>query len=81
MDQNIRTVAAVVGSNPGAGYWMDMTFFIFICCKKCIVCLKRPKINKKRPGWPNFLKRTVAGPYLLLLMARSDLHNWLRKMQ
>ena len=29
-------------------YWMDMTFFTFICCKNCIVCLKRPKINKKR---------------------------------
>ena len=33
----------VVGSNPGAGYWMDLTFFTLICCKNCIVCLKRPK--------------------------------------
>ena len=25
-------------------------FFTLICCKNWIVCLKRPKINKKRPG-------------------------------
>ena len=31
---------------------MDMTFFTMICCEFWIVCLKRPKINKKRPGWP-----------------------------
>ena len=30
-------------------------FFIWICCKKCIVCLKRPKINKKE---------AVVGPFL-----------------
>ena len=36
---------------------MDMTFFTFICCKNCIVCLKRPKINKKEAGvGPIFLK-------------------------
>ena len=35
----------VVGSNPGAVYWMDMTFFTLICCKNGIVCLKRSKIN------------------------------------
>ena len=38
------------GFDPSAGYWMDMTFFTFICCKNCIVCLKRPKINKKEAG-------------------------------
>ena len=26
---------------------MDRYFFTLICCKNCIVCLKRPKINKK----------------------------------
>ena len=27
------------------------TFFTYICCKNCNdVCLKRPKINNKRPG-------------------------------
>ena len=41
-------VQKVVGSNPGAIYWMDIwKFFTLICCKNCIVCLKRPKINYK----------------------------------
>ena len=26
------------------------TFFTFICCKNCKVCLKRPKINEKEAG-------------------------------
>ena len=43
-------VQEVVGSNPSAIYWMDITFFTLICGKKCIVCLRRPEINKKRPG-------------------------------
>ena len=48
----------VVGSNPGAGYWMDMTFFFtLICCKNCIVCLKRPKINKKEADVGPFFKK------------------------
>ena len=30
-----------------------------IDCKNCIVCLKRPKINKKRgQGWP--IKKTIS---------------------
>ena len=44
----------VVGSNTGAIYWMDMIFFTLICCKNCIVCLKRPKISKKRLGLADF---------------------------
>ena len=32
-------------------------FFTLICCKKIIVCLKRPKINKKRPGCAHFLNK------------------------
>ena len=44
----------VVGSNPGAIYRMDMTFFTLICIKNCIVCLKRLKINEKE---------AVVGPY------------------
>ena len=44
----------VVGSNTGAIYWMDMIFFKLICCKNCIVCLKRPKISKKRLGLADF---------------------------
>ena len=36
------------------------TFFTLICCKNCIVCLKRPKIKtKKRPGLAQFLKINV----------------------
>ena len=35
-----------------------LTFFTLICCKNCIdVCLKRPKINEKRTGLANFLKK------------------------
>ena len=49
-------IPKVVGSNPSAGYWMDMTFFTLICCKNCIVCLKRPKINKKEAGIGSFKK-------------------------
>ena len=49
-------VLKVVGSNPSAVYWMDMTFFTLICCKNCIVCLKRPKINEKEAGDGPFLK-------------------------
>ena len=29
---------------------LDGHFFTYMCCKICNVCLKRPKINKKRPG-------------------------------
>ena len=32
------------------------TFFTLICCKMCIVCLKRPKINKNCRGGRPFLK-------------------------
>ena len=39
-----------MGSNPGAICWMDMTFFILICCDNFIACLKRPKINEKEAG-------------------------------
>ena len=30
------------------------TFFTYICCKNCSVCLKRRKYMKKMPGWPIF---------------------------
>ena len=29
---------------------LDGHFFSLICFKNCIVCLKRPKINKKKAG-------------------------------
>ena len=33
---------------------LDGHFFTYICCKNCIVCLKRPKINEKE---------AVVGPF------------------
>ena len=47
-----------MGSNPSTIYWMDILSHIFVV-KICIVCLKRPKINKKegRVG-PFFVKKT-----------------------
>ena len=29
---------------------LDGHFFTIFCCKNCIVCLKRPKINEKGAG-------------------------------
>ena len=43
-----------------AVYSMVMTFFILICCKNCIVCLKRQKIKKRDPDWPIYVK-TIRG--------------------
>ena len=37
---------------------LDGHFFTYMCCKICNVCLKRPKINKKRPGLVD-LKKTI----------------------
>ena len=52
-------VPKVVGSNPGALYWMVITFFTYICCNNCNVCLKR---RKRGRGWPVF----KIGQYTLL---------------
>ena len=59
-------VPKVVGSNPGTVYWMDMTFFTLICCKKCIDCLKRPKINEQEAGIGPLLYHSHKKPFLLL---------------
>ena len=62
-------VPMVMVLNPGAIYWMDMTFFTLICCKKCIVCLKRLKINKKEAGiGPFFKKRTLIWTFLVFFV-------------
>ena len=46
----------VMGSNPDTIYWMELAFFTLICSKNCFdVCLKRPKINEKRPELAHFL--------------------------
>ena len=50
------SVLKVVGSNPGMVYWMDIFSHIFVV-KICNVCLKRPKINEKRPGLVHFLEK------------------------
>ena len=36
---------------------LDRHFFTLICCKICIVCLKRPKINEKEAEVGPFLKK------------------------
>ena len=47
-----------MSSKTGAVYWMDLTFFTFICCNNCNFYLKRPKINEKEAGdGPCFLKK------------------------
>ena len=33
--------------------------FTLICCKNCIVCLKRPKINEKEAGVGPFKKHKI----------------------
>ena len=38
---------------------LDGHFFTLICCKNCIVCLKRPKINKKEAGVGPIFKKTA----------------------
>ena len=38
---------------------LDGHFSTLICYKNYIVCLKRPNANKKRPGWPIFLKKQL----------------------
>ena len=49
-------VHKVVGSNHSDIYWMDTwKFFHIVIDKNCIVCLKRPKINEKRPELAHFL--------------------------
>ena len=45
----------VVGSNPRTIYWMDMTFFHI----DWIVYFKRPKINKKEPGFDPWKKYNI----------------------
>ena len=48
-------VPKVVGLNPGTVCWMEIFSHIFVE-KICKVCLKRPKINEKRPGLVLFKK-------------------------
>ena len=38
---------------------LDGHFFTLICCKNCIVCLERPKINEKEAGVGPFFKKST----------------------
>ena len=44
---------------------LDGHFFTLICCKNWIVCLKRPKINKKRLGLAHLKK-------LILVLKKTE---------
>ena len=47
---------------------LDGHFFTLICCKYCIVCLKRLKIYKKRTGLAHFLKNaSLTKVYVVLI--------------
>ena len=40
----------VVGSNPGAVNWMDMTFFTLNCCINCFDLFEKTENNQKEAG-------------------------------
>ena len=48
-----RLLVRIPAPNTG---WTFGHFFTLICCKNCIVCLKRPKINEKEAGVGPFKK-------------------------
>ena len=57
---------------------MDLTFFTFICCKICNVCLKWPKINEKEAGLAHFLKKRsglLTPPFLIMSPFASNCEN------
>ena len=37
--------------------YTSLTFFTFICCKNCNVCLKRQNKRKRGQGWPHYLRK------------------------
>ena len=79
------------GCSKGCGleYWCPILgghFFTLICCRNCIVCLKRPKINEKeaRVGpfknifmcllfWqPDFLRKLLTSKSFSWFIVRKD---------
>ena len=46
------------------------TFFTYICCKNCTVCLKRSKMNKQRPGLAHFKKILYVGKRLIRTISK-----------
>ena len=64
-----------MSSITGAVYWMDLTFFTFICWNNCNFYLKRPKINEKEAGdGPCFFKKTVNLNYCCERSFENSLH-------
>ena len=53
-------VRKVVGLNPSAVYWMDMTFFHMFCCKKLYCMFEKTENKQKEAGMAHFLKKEVA---------------------
>ena len=56
--------------------------FTLICCKNCIVCLKRPKISKKRPGFAylhycSFTSFTYLPTFLFAQMFSAVVMLWI----
>ena len=49
---------------------LDGHFFTLICCKNCIVCLKRPKINGKEAGVGPFFKKNKLNTLLAPLFKK-----------
>ena len=73
-------IPKVVGLNPGAVYWMEMTFFTLICCKNCNdVCFKRPKINEKEARVGPF-KKTYSLKVMVLFASIYHLFNHLLRL-
>ena len=53
------------------------TFFTFICCKNCIVCLKRPKINEKEAGVGPLKKESTNVPiFFTLSLSMLNKQKW-----
>ena len=60
---------------------LDGQFFTLICCKNCIACLKRLKINEKEAGILSiFLKKTMEVPTLLVLLFEAVINLFYRPL-
>ena len=68
--------SSFVGSNPSTVYWMDIFFTYIFVVKNCNVCLKRPKINKKRPGLAHFFKKNRHEPYFYIKFLKRPKKFW-----
>ena len=69
----------VIGRDPrseGCGFEsryciLDGHFFTYICCKNCVVCLKKTEINEKEAGIGPFLKKVLVPP--CVVCGRADI--------